>query len=81
MNNSDFTIKDRNNTLALLRTIPKGREKSFFKIARYILDSTEYILNLNISSSAKKTGVSTATLLRFSVYPGFKNYRSFQLVV
>jgi len=72
-------LNNKGTTLALLHTVAGGRKKSFAEIARYILANYHDVAHLNLYHLAEKTGTSTATVSRFSVYLGYKNYRAFQL--
>ena len=73
------SFEGRGTTIALLHTVAGGRKKSFSRIARYILENYDDAAHLNISFLAERTGTSTATISRFSVYLGYKNFRDFQL--
>ncbi len=82
MKNNEFFSEAENSpgdAIARLHTIAGGRKKAFAGIARYILRNYKKIPDMTLCDLARETGTSTATVSRFSVYAGYRNFRAFRL--
>lgn len=49
------------------------------KIAKYVLDNYDSVLNCNITELAEKAGVSDASVVRFCKSLGYKGYQDFKI--
>lgn len=51
------------------------------KVADYIINNTEKVVNMNVSELAKSSGVSDATVVRMCHHIGYKGYYQFRIML
>lgn len=66
-----------NNCIVRINESLDSFSKQVAKVARYVLDHQEEVIQMTISELAKKSKSSTATIVRFATILGFKGYRDF----
>jgi DNA-binding MurR/RpiR family transcriptional regulator len=66
-----------NNCIVRINESLDSFSKQVGKVARYVLDHQEEVIQMTISELAKKSKSSTATIVRFATILGFKGYRDF----
>lgn len=66
-----------NNCIVRINESLDSFSKQVGKVARYVLDHQEEVIQMTISELAKKSKSSTATIIRFANLLGFKGYRDF----
>lgn len=64
--------------LLKIQSMMEHANKAEKKLSKYILDNTKKVTTLSVANLSKESGVSTATIVRFSQslgLPGFKELK------
>ncbi|MCJ7843103.1 MurR/RpiR family transcriptional regulator [Lederbergia sp. NSJ-179] len=69
------------NAIQQIRGMYKGLRKSEQKVADYLLQNTERVINSSISEIAKESNVSEATVIRFCKAVGFMGFHDLKLAL
>ncbi|MFA5421751.1 MAG: MurR/RpiR family transcriptional regulator [Bacilli bacterium] len=66
-----------NNCIVRINESLDSFSKQVAKVARYVLNHQDEVIQMTISELAKKSKSSTATIVRFATILGFRGYRDF----
>lgn len=79
--NSTKTIPRPEGCLLRIRGLFPGLRPSEKKVARYVLDHPEEVVDLSVTELAQRSGVSDATIVKFCQRIGYAGYQQFKIML
>ena len=80
MNSSEAALRP-DGCLLRIRGLFPGLRPSEKKVAQYVLDHPEEVVDLSVTELAQRSGVSDATIVKFSQRIGYSGYQQFKIML
>jgi len=79
--NTTGSVQRPDGCLLRIRGLFPGLRPSERKVAQYVLDHPEEVVDLSVTELARKSGVSDATIVKFSQRLGYSGYQQFKIML